>query len=235
MAIFTIEKPPLVVPGTVGWFSGPDTASGVVSSWTNFANSRATASAAGSARPTATANQQNGLTGLVFDGVANLLTLSSMFFSLPNAANSILIVAKRNVASGNQQLINMNIGAAPTNDSYKVQYANTAGNILFQNKSLNTSAAISTGNTTTNFNIIQGDFDGSTVQNIRINNGTVTTNSNGLPVSGIDGGAIGGQDEGTQLLSGVIMEIIMSNIQWTTSQRTYLTKYLSNRYGIAIS
>lgn len=234
MAIFPIEKPPLIVPGTVGWFSAPDMPIGLTGSWTNFANPQATATAAGSARPTATANQHNGLTGMVFDGVANLLTLSSQFYTIPNNANSILIVAKRNVASGNQQLINMNIGAAPVNDSYKIQYANTAGNIIYQNKSFNASAVTSTGNTTTNYNIIQADFDGSTTQNIRINNGAATTNANGLPVPGINGAAIGGQDEGTQLLAGVILEIIIANIQWTAAQRLYLTRYLSNRYGIAI-
>lgn len=185
-------------------------------------------------RPIYNPVQLNGNSVITFDG-ANLLSLPSGVFNIPNEAHTVFVVGKRNTASGNQALLNMNVGVSPSNQAWLIQYANTAGNILYQNRALNTSAVTSTSNTTTNFNIIQGDYDGASNINIRINNGTATNNTNSALVSTVDGAAIGATDEGTNNLTGHIGIVLVYKALLTTSGISQVVKWLSRKTAIAVS
>lgn len=225
---------PASLPKPFTWLDASVTPVGTVSTWTDQFGLGNSPTAAGSARPTCTANQKNGLNGLVFDGSANLLTLTSSFFTVPAGDNTMFAVAKRNVASGNQFILDMNIGSAPAQESYLMQYANTAGNILFQNRSLNSSAVTSTGNTTTNYNVMTG-FRAGITTSLSINGGAAVTNSNALSVTTIDGGAIGGRDEGTSLLAGVILEIIIYKYALSASEVIAVNRYLGQKWAITVA
>jgi hypothetical protein len=234
--LFATEIPPMVIPGAKLWVDASQMPLGAVASWTDLSgNNNHLTQATGGQQPVNTAAQQGGKPTLIFTGAnSSSLVIPSGLWLIPNANNTFIAVAKRNVASGNQQIFNMQVGALAANSAYKVLFANTAGNIIYQSRNNNSVGVASTGNTTTNYNIIVG-FRSGTTQSVAVNNGTAVTNTSAADTATVDRGAVGATADGTEFLTGGIAEMMIYPYTLSTAQILYLVKYLSNKWGKAIS
>lgn len=217
----------------LAWYDASDTPTGSVATWVDKSgNGNDATQGTGSAQPTCTANQLNGLNGLVFNG-NDTLALPSALYSLPNGSNTAFFVSKRNTETGSvNRLITIAEGGS---SRYRVAYQDTAGTIRFQSRSAVGGEVDSTGNTNTDFNIITTRRAGTT-QAISVNNGSETTNTNGADESGCDSAFIGATGTGSsEFLTGAICEILIFDKSLSTAQITQVNTYLANKWGITIS
>lgn len=170
---------------------------------------------------------QNGLNGLDFNAT-QFMAINSGLFPVPAAANTLFIVANRTTDSGVQ--IIYNIGTADDATNHGIFFG-SAGNVAYRND--NGSGVTITGVTTTNFNIFQGSFNGTTGLSIAMNNGVPVTNTAGAPQTGMTAGYIGGRP-GLPLL-GTILEIIEYNRLLTSAEIITINQYLGTKWNITIS
>ncbi len=187
----------------------------------------------GTARPTFTTNQLNGLPLAIFDG-GDSLALPAALYPIPQAANTVFIVAKRNTEAGtNESILSFQTGAA--GNRYLDFFNSTSGIISYKNDNGAGTAINNGGNTNTNYNIIRSSFNGTTGLSLSINNGVATTGAGGLAATGIDRGFIGAAPGLTNSLIGGIAEILIYNRALTAAEITQVNMYLANKYGIWMS
>lgn len=184
----------------------------------------------GTARPTFTASQVNGLPAAVFDG-GDQLALPQAVIDLVNSANTIFVVTKRASEDATTDIV-FSLGTGTTNKTFII-YAATAGRIEYRSNAGAGGNAITTGHTNTDFNIIKGRRSGTT-QAISINGGTEVTGGTGDDGGTADAGLIGNSLNGL-FLTGSIAEIIMYNRSLSAAESTQVELYLSRKYGITLT
>lgn len=184
----------------------------------------------GTARPTFTAAQLNGLPCAVFDG-GDILMMPSALYALPNGANTAFIVAKRDTeAAVSQVLISIGI-ANPAN--YNLFMPGTAGRIEFRSNAAAAGNVISTGNTNTNYQLIQTRRSGTT-QALAVNGGTAQTNTNGTDYASSSAASIGATIGGTGFLTGGYAEILIYNRSLEAAEIAAVNRYLASKWGITL-
>lgn len=181
-------------------------------------------------RPTFTASQLNGLSCATFDG-GDTLALPSALYSVGASANTIFIVANRTTEAGTAAYpLNMSIAGT---QAYYLRFNTTAGEVLFLNVAAGSGAAVKTGNTNTNYQILMGRRSGTT-QAVAVNNGAETTNTSATNVTA-DAAYIGSLNDTSSYLTGGIAEILIYNRSLSTAEITQVNNYLANKYGIWVS
>lgn len=217
------------------WLDGSDIntitkdGSNLISQWNDKSgNASHTTQTIGSNQPTYAASGQNRKSIITFDG-GDFLTMPSATYTIPNNNNTIFIVLKHGVSTTNDRIINMEESGA---SKYSVEYK-ADGTIAYHNSA--TGTAVSATLTETNFTIVTSYLSGTT-QSIAVNGGTATTNASGNTGATITAAAIGGNATGTgQLLEGSIAEIIIYTRALPAVEIKLVNRYLSNKWGIALS
>jgi len=181
----------------------------------------------GTARPTWTANQQNGLPAAVFDG-GDTLVLPAGLLTIPTGNNTIFTVSKRTTADAFIRRI-ITIGASGSTRT-EVGYTATANTVDYQSRNASGSMVAATGFTETN-SIITSAYRSGTTQSISVNGGAATTNANGADATGITEGAIGANSLGNSLfLIGAVSEILIYNRALTTAEIAQVESYLNSKW-----
>lgn len=186
----------------------------------------------GTARPTFTAAQINGLSSATFDG-GDQLVLPAAIYNLPASSDiTIITVSKQATASGVQETV---ISSSSSSTRMAVLYRSTASTVGFLSNDSGGGVLTNTA-TTTNFNILTNIRSGTT-QSLAVNNGTAATNTNATNVTGITIGYIGcgGASPGNQFITGTISEILIYNRVLSIAEITQVNMYLANKYGIWVS
>lgn len=220
--------------GGIANYDASITPVGAVASWTDqFGNIGAATQAVSGQRPVCTTNQQNGKNGLVFTGASSqTLAIPSGIYGLANGPNTSFIVGKRATVSGNiENLYSLSVTGTGTN-RLVVRFSNTNERTDFFNSFAGT--LVSQNNTTTNMNIHRTRRLGTT-QAISINNAAETTSSTATDETGVDAAYIGSRLGNAQFLTGVICEIVIYNRSLSTIELLWVTQYLSQKWGVAIS
>ncbi len=182
-----------------------------------------------SKQPTHSINQQNLLPCITFDG-SNTLIMPSGTFSIVTNNNTIFAVSKRDTeTSAIARIISMTNGA--TNFRYTLGYHSNPGTIQFASNSTG-NVVNSTGANNTNYQIIMGRLSGST-QYISYNN-TQELGGTGSTTT-VTGAYIGSNTDTDRYLIGGIAEMIIYNRALTTQENISVYKYLSRKWGIALS
>lgn len=187
----------------------------------------------GTARPTWTAAQLNGLPLAVFDG-GDYLAMPAALFSVAGGANTVFAVAKRDTESGVSA--NIFLGANGTTAVHYMQFTSTAGTCGFKNRNVAGGGVTNAGNTNTNYQILTGQRNGTT-QSITVNGGTASTNTNGVNGACLNM-YMGGGDIGaglSELLTGAISEILIYNRALTDAEIVQVNRYLSFKFAITIA
>lgn len=177
------------------------------------------------ARPTFTSNQVNSLSTAVFDGGDTLICPSSLY-SVPNGANTIFTVTKRDVDAGGT-LIVISGGTGAGNTSWGTYFENTAGAVAYRQNSV----LDNTGNTNTNYQRLQGNFDGNFSAENRVNGGAPTTTAAASVNAGITTISIGARTNNQLFLTGGIAEQIIYNTLLSDVDRGLVDTYLLAKYG----
>jgi hypothetical protein len=197
--------------------------SGLGNNYTQSTNSK---------KPVYTPSILNSKPVAIFNG-ANVMAAPSGLFSLPNGGNTSFVVSKRNTETGAQQYITTLTAGGVARRHFR--YAGTAGSIAFWNSNAAPGTEIAkTGNTNTNFNIIRGLRNGTTLT-VAVNNGSAVSNTNGASASDVDGGYIGSLTDASSWLIGAVAEEIDYNRVLTAAEIIQVNRYLSAKYAITIS
>lgn len=235
--MFPILSPqPIFTPknlyGLKLWLDATQTPVGAVSSWADQSgNGNNATQGTGANQPVCTTNQQNGNNAVLFDGINDSLSMSSALFTVPTGDNTTFAVAKITATTGGSQFVLSYIQSGVATRSSLV-FPNVAGQILFNNNN-NSGNIISTGNLTTNFNIINALRLG-VAQSLSINNGAAVSNNNATSVTPINVGIIG-STEGSGFFAGAMAEIIIYNRALSSAEIIAINRYLSQKWGITIS
>lgn len=227
---------PKRISGLAAWYDASaevlayKDSSDLTSIWYDRSGNGNHATAAGAARPTWVANQKNGR-GIMRFGGAQQLTLPSGLYTLPSAANTRFVVAKRASSSGTVETI-LNLSDGTTAEAFEI-YSSVAGTYQSRNREGAGTNVTLTG-TLTNYNIFESYFNGSNSQSGSINNGSVDTRT-ATTATGINSGAIGANNSSTLYLTGDVAEIILYTRELTATERSTIKTYLSVKWGITIS
>lgn len=220
--------------GLVAWYDATTTSLGAVASWPDKSGSGNNATqATGGQQPVNTSSILNGKNVLLFTAASSqTLLLPSALYAIPNAANTIFAVAKRNTetAAQNEIICFSQTGVTRTN---QIVYSATSGNIMYRNNGAGTDLTL-TGAVNTNYQIIYGRHSGAT-QAISINNGIEVTNSSGANVATTDIAAIGSSQGTTLYLNGGIAEILIYNRSLSVAEINQVESYLSAKWGVAVT
>ncbi len=231
MAVFAIEKPPLVVPGASLWNNAAVTATGTASGWADLSGRKNNLT--NGVAPTCSANQLNGKNGMVFGGTQYFIMPSGLY-SVASGDNTIFAVAKCTDNSVQRRIMQL---ADSGTGRCKLGYGTVAGagNTTVSSYASNATGLIGVDCTGINntFQIFTA-FRSGTTESLQVNNGTAVTDTNATNITAISGG-VGGTAAGSALIIGVICELIIYPYALTLAQRIYLARYLSNNWGIAIS
>lgn len=227
---------PIFTPNSLAnlgvWYDGANTPLGAVASWTDSSgNGYHATQATGSKQPICTANQQNGKNTLLFTATGSqFLFIPSGLFNLNEADNTVFAVTKRNAETGLVfevfSLVQVGI-ATRTVIAFRAN-----GDVIYRNGALD-STAIFTGNNNIIYSIICGRRNGSN-DYISVNNSTESSAGNATGGT-VDRSTIGGT-AGTQLfLDGGVAEFIIYRRSLTTTERSQIYSYLSNKWNIPIT
>lgn len=221
---------PLNLYGCKAWYDATQQALGVVSTWTDQSGNGNDAISSGASRPTCTANQQNGRNTLLFNG-SNALNMPSGLYGIPVAANTVFIIAKRNTNAAVLEVIcDLSLGSSTREALF---YDTSAGDICYRNDDGTQTEIISTGNTNTNYNIIQASYDGITGVSVSVNGTAAVTGSSGRSGTGVDTARIGDLN-GIVPLTGGIAEMLIYNRLLNATEIATLKSYLSNKWKIPL-
>lgn len=177
-------------------------------------------------RPTWSAAQLNGLPTATFDG-GDLLILPSTLYSVPNGPNTVFSIAKKNTEDGNTQIV---VWAGNTGTQWGSFYSANTGTVSYRQ----TGTLDNTGNTNTNYQLLEGDYNGIATINNRVNGGTATTAGTGIVKSDISTMAIGARTPNLLFLTGGIGEIIIYNRQLSAAEISLVSAYLANKWGVYV-
>lgn len=178
-------------------------------------------------RPTWAAAQKNGRSTATFDG-GDTLACPSALYAVPNGANTIFMVAKRNTEAGTAVYpFNISTGGV---QRYYLRFNSVAGQVLFLNAAAGSGAVTATG-TNTNYQILMGRRSGTT-QACAVNNGAEATNTSGTNVTDADGAYIGSLADTGNYLIGGIGEILIYTKSLSTAEIAAVNNYLSKKWGI---
>ncbi len=175
--------------------------------------------------------QLNNLSVLTLDG-ANTMILPSALYTIPNGANTIFMVAKRNSETGGA-VYPLNMSVAGT-QKYYLRFNSTAGEVLFLNATAGSGAVSSAGNTNTNYEILRGRRLGTT-QAVSVNNAAEATNTSGTDEAGIDSANIGSLAGTSLFLIGSIYMILIYNRALSVSEMVQVEKWIAQQTAITIS
>lgn len=226
---------PTNVPNLQLWLDAADTSSitsvvGAVSQWNDKSgNGNHATQGTGSAQPTTGLNSQNGKN--VINGASgDYMLLPSALYSITNADNTIFSVARRTAETGSlARIINATEGGS---SRMYLQYSATAGAVNYLNAtSAAATAAGSSGNTNTNFQIIRGRLNG-TLLGISVNSATPSTSNTGSYENGTDALAIFAQPTPANYLIGDIAEILIYNRSLSNAECSQIETYLGNKWNI---
>lgn len=230
---FPITNTPLIIPGVRAWYDASTTSAGAVSSWTDKSgNGNHATQGTGAKQPVSTANQLAGKNALIFTGASSqTLILPSRLYTIPNSANTIFCVSKRNTETGAAARI-VAIDQS-TNFKFVFGYSSVSGAAVFTNSNGGTTADV-TGLTNTNYQILAGSYNGTTGQYMQANNGTPTTNASGVAVATCDNAYIGSAGDASRYLTGGIAEIIIYNRALSAAEIIQINRYLANKWAMPI-
>lgn len=214
------------------WYDATTIATGAVSSWTDLSgNGFHATQGTGAAQPTCTANTLNGKNTLVFDG-GNFLVCSSRLYSITNSSNTIFAIVQTSLGTTQQRIIN---GTEGGSSRYTLSFETTVGRSSFLSNSASSTAVTNDTATKTNATIYTAFRTGTTLS-LSVNGGAATTNSSGGDENGINAMSIGAQAGGASIwLTGYIAEILIFNYALESADIIQMNRYLSNKWGIAIS
>lgn len=240
MTAFPLTQPPLTIPGCAAWFDAFDTSAGAVASWRNKANSQIPAiQATGASQPICTANQLNGKNGLVFNG-ANYLTANGLatIMSGTDRAATVYCVSSATTVSAiqYQYLWGRSSSTAPLSG---LRYENTGVYKLFRRDDATLLKEPTGGTAVANTANISSFINYGTTGSLYINNAAVITTADlDVGLTTLDVFAIGASFRGgtaSLFLTGNEYELIVYPYAVTISQNTFINRYLSNKWGIAIT
>lgn len=241
MSVFPLTQTPRIIPSLFAWYDGSDPlGTGVppanntqISPWYDKSgNGYNATNGTGSAQPTYKSNILGGNGVINFDGSDDTLTMPSGVYSLANGNNTAFVVSNTTSDSTTQRVVYMTEGGA-ANSRWFVAYSTTSGNVNFNSSTSNASVS-ATGVTKANYNIFSCYRSGTT-QSISVNNAAETTNASGASESGVDAASIGSNGGGAGFVIGNIAEIIIYNRALSAADIIQINRYLSNKWGIAIT
>lgn len=180
-----------------------------------------------SARPTFTANQQNGLSTGVFDGGDFLDISNSAMLALPNGDSTIFAVANSSINNAVERIVN--VGSA-ANGRLNLSFSSVANTSFFNNGGTNISVD---GFTKANYNILTGRRNGATLAT-SVNNGAEQTNATAISNNDSDMSSIGSTRGTSQFLTGGIGEIVIYNRSLTSQEIGQVNLYLARKWNISI-
>lgn len=224
MAIFPIEKPPLVMPGGRLWLDAFDTPTGSTTTWVDkFGTGHNPTQATAGFRPVNTANQQAGKNGMVFTA-ANTTWLASASFTALSQPCTTYVVAKitpstigyfvDGITSGNRNAV----------------FKNSTNYNLFGGSATLGTGALNNANPHIQTSIFNGATSSIYMDNASSASGTTGSNT----ITGYTIGSRWDQNAGNYV-DGVIFEILIFTGAHTVAQVTYMNRYLSNKWGVSIS
>lgn len=188
--------------------------------------------ATGTARPTFTANRQNGLPSAVFDG-GDWLGMNTNFYSLADQDSTIFVACKRATDSGNSERIyQFSDGATLVNF---IGFSPVSERMFYKNRLTGSGDVTKNGITTTDPNIYYGRHSSTTGQALSLNGDTETTNSNGEDVDSVDTFRVGSDQGGGNNLTGDIYEMVVCNASLSAAQIDIVLGMLSNKLNITVS
>lgn len=182
-------------------------------------------------QPTFNPTGKNSKGTLFFNG-SNNFVMPSALFALANSDSTWFSIAKRNSETGgSNRLISMTEGGSTR---LRQDYMATAGNVGFLSRTATTGGVAYTGSTNTDFNIIRGRHNGTTLAST-VNNNTEVTTADGVNETGVDAGTVGSfNDGGTLGLLGTMGSISCYNRSLVPYELSVIEKNLSNIFAITI-
>lgn len=179
----------------------------------------------GSAQPTTNVSTLNSKNVIDFDG-NDTLVLPSALFTIPNGANTIFVVCKRNTETGSSEKI---IGLSEAGSQrLLLDYGSVADAAFYQSRSASGDGATQSG-TNTSFTTFSCFRDGTT-QSISRNGATASTNASGADEPGIDAGHIGSLAGSSAFLIGSVAEVIIYDRALSATEITSVENYLSAKW-----
>jgi hypothetical protein len=181
-------------------------------------------------QPTTNATTHNSFNVIDFSTDTRLQGLHDTLIDLPEGAYTIYAVAKRNAElSSTEAVIATEDGSNIVRMSVNFATATGRVNTLQPGQALQNN-----GNTNTNFQIIEFQFNGVNDALSTVDDGTPVTGS----VAAVDSTsvtfAVGSRPAGSQQLKGSIAEIIIYRRDISTAERDMVKLYLSNKWAITI-
>lgn len=237
----TTQSPVPNINDLVGWWETTSersfdiseaTDSSTVSTWYDInpqglAGANATQSS-NAYRPTYKINADGGLPMLKFtSSVPNYLSLPDGTVPYENNYYTILIVSKTSCSSCTGQILYS--GTEANNQSNSFYYNSTS----IQNSWYGDSVTASAG--TTNLHIFSFTYNNGSGRTIYVDGTQTTTNSNTSRNSTSANNMIGAKPGISQALDGYIGEIIIYKRYLKTEERKSVEKYLSRKWGVAVS
>lgn len=172
---------------------------------------------------------ENGLN--IIDFTSDQLSLPSALYSIPNGANTLIVVSKRATEDGT---LDVTLGMAnATSEDYFHFYSNVSGAQGFENADTGSNSISNISNTNTALNIALCRRTG-TYQDISVNGDTPASNLLASSEASIDDAFIGTAGSGGFPLIGSIAEIIIYNRFLSAVEVTCTNNYLANKWGITL-
>ena len=239
-SLLLFDNPPFL-PTRIGggnlqlWLDASDTptitaSTGDVTAWADKSGNGNNAPTAAGTPRTGDATE-NGKNVIVFDGLSQL-SLPSALYTIPNGANTLVMVSKRASEDGS---LDASIGAATgTTNEYFHFYSSVSGTQGFTNRSGGGGSVASTGNTNTALNICVMKRSG-TAQSISVNGATAVSNTSATSSATVDDFFIGTAGSGAFPLIGSIAEILIYNKSLSANEELIINQYIANKWGITLA
>ena len=188
--------------------------------------------------PTTGINTANGRNVVTFGGAATMQIGASGtpglgVTGIPSADNTSFIVVRSNQDLATQTILWMGIAGVPGTIRYFHKFSSNSGLVTFNNATTNV-AVTASGVTKSNLNILTSSLSLPT-QSISLNNGAAVTNASGVYSADSNLASLGALNGTTQFLNGDIAEIIMYNRALSSTEISNINKFLSAKWGIAVS
>lgn len=225
---------PSQIPGLSLWFDAtrnvysdagvtPAVNGGVVQQWNDQSASAKNATGLGTQRPTYNTNIQNGLPGITFDGITNVLTTPIMTLGQPITIFAVMNqktwVSQNGLFDG-IALDNMLLYQNSASPQLRMYGTGSGSNVNFSGLGVNT------------FGIMNISFNG-TSSYYRLNNAakvTQTTNITGTP-----NGLVLGRESGFQFGNVIYSEFIVYNVNLSDSDCALVNRYLGSKWAITVT
>ena len=180
----------------------------------------------GTARPTFSTNQLNGLPTATFDG-GDTLAPPAALYAITNGDSTVFAVSKINAeTAARHNVLYLANGASGT---YTLRYAITASRIEFQS---NTDFSVNTlnGITSTSYQLFTATHNAASLL-VHIHNGANGAGGVGANTTS-DRMYIGSRQGSAEFLTGGIGELLIYNRALTTVEATQVETYLGNKWGL---